>query len=75
MATILILTSFGAAMGFYFPWPTLAVCSFLLIVWQIVVWTVFTEFSVVGLLLLAAYLFALQSGYLLGCYLSVARDE
>ncbi|MGH1573805.1 hypothetical protein ACRAWG_28090 [Methylobacterium sp. P31] len=62
-------------MGVYFHWGILAACTFILVLWQAAIWIFATEFRLYGLLMLAAYVFALQSGYLLGVYLSVKLEE
>lgn len=75
MLTILILMTLGTIMGVYVHWAILALCTFILFLWQSALWIFAGEFSLIGLLMLMAYVCALQSGYLLGVYLSVRLEE
>jgi hypothetical protein len=75
MPTILILMALGTIMGVYFRRAVLALCTSILVLWQSVLWISSAEFRITGLLMLVAYIFALQSGYLPGICLSASLEE
>lgn len=75
MLTILILMALGTIMGVYLHWAVLALCTLILFLWQAALWIFAGEFGLIGFLMLMAYFCALQSGYLLGVYLSVKLEE
>jgi hypothetical protein len=75
MITILVLIGVGITIGVNFHWGVLALCTFLLVLWQIATWFIAAKFNFTGLLMLIAYIFALQSGYLFGGYLLTKIDD
>jgi len=65
----------GILIGLSYGYPAIALASLATVVTMPGVWLLRGEFGLFSLLVLVGYLFALQSGFVLGSYLATPGDE
>lgn len=74
MITSFLLSIFGIIVGLYYRAVQLLVVTCLVILVSVSVWLVRREMELLKLLVLFAYLTALQAGYLVGIYVRYSKD-
>lgn len=73
VATMLFLT--GILIGFFRGYPAILLASIIVTLVAFPLWLVLDELELFSILVWIGYLFALQSGFMVGSYLGVPGDE
>ncbi len=74
MLAIILLIIAGAVIGIFYRWGMLAVASFIVVIVRIAYHFHGGQSVVIGLLMIAASLCALQGGFIFGGYIAYKRD-